>query len=121
MGESVEGSSGVFMFRRGKKTDSMELHRHADPGPPDAITLRARKASLYGHSAGRYWDRVLRGEGMPLQALALQCGQGHTLMRGFSDPTSSARILQPKGGGVRAEFTRFGKDSAGEAREFECG
>ena len=55
----MEGSSGVSMFRRGKKTDSMELHRHADPGPPDAITIRARKASLYGYGAGGYWDRVL--------------------------------------------------------------
>ena len=42
-------------------------------------------------------------------------------MRGSSDPTSGARILQPKGGGTRAEFTGFGKDCAGEAGESECG
>lgn len=51
-GESVEGLSGVIMFRSGKKTDSMDLHRHADPSPPNAITLRARKTSLYGYGAG---------------------------------------------------------------------
>ena len=119
MGGAVESSIVVFMFR--PKTDSMVLNRHTDPCSPDAITLRARKASLYGHGAGRYWDRILRREGTPLQALALQYGQGHTLMYGFTDPTSSARVLRPKGGGARAEFTGFGKDSAGEAGESECG
>ena len=58
--ESVKGLGGVLICRRGTKTDSMELHRHTDPSPPNAIALRARKASLYGYGAGRYWDRVLR-------------------------------------------------------------
>ena len=56
----MAGSRGVYISRRETKTDSMELHRHTDPGPPDAITLCARKASLYGDGAGRYRDRVLR-------------------------------------------------------------
>ena len=47
--------------------------------------------------------------------------EGYTLMGGFSDPTSSARVLQPEGGGAGAEFTGFGKDSAGKAGESECG
>ena len=38
-----------------------------------------------------------------------------------TDPTSSERFLQSKGGGAGAELTGFGKDSAGEARESECG
>ena len=58
---------------------------------------------------------------MPLQVLALQYGQGRTLMYAFTDPTSSARVLHPKGGGARAELTGFGKDSAREAGESECG
>ena len=58
--ESVKGLGEVLICRRGTKTDSMELHRHTDPSSPNAIALRARKASLYGYGAGRYWDRVLR-------------------------------------------------------------
>ena len=56
----VEGSSGEFISRRGAKTDSMDVHRHTDPGPPNAITLCTRKTCLYRYGAGRHWDRILR-------------------------------------------------------------